>query len=129
VTLPDVADLHHPDGLYADPAQVTKLARFFQNANSGGVAASLVVKATSGLLLGLTVSSVSSQFIHVFDLAALPANATVPTLSFDITALTSRGVSWLSPRGFRNGIVVANSSTQHALTIGSANCIFDVQFL
>jgi hypothetical protein len=128
VTLPDVADLHHPDGLYADPAQVTKLARFFQNANSG-VAASLVVKATSGLLLGLTVSSTANQFIHVFDLAAVPANATVPALSFDITALTSRGVSWFSPRGFRNGIVVANSSTQHALTIGTATCIFDVQYL
>jgi hypothetical protein len=129
VTLPDVSDLRHPDGLYADPAQVTKLARFFQNANSG-VAASLVVKATSGLLAGFTVSSVSAQFIQVFDLAALPANAAVPVLSFEISALSSRSFAAMPfPRGFKNGIVIANSSTQHALTIGSANCIFDAQYL
>lgn len=129
MTLPDVADLTFPDGLYADPQKVTDLAKFYRSLNSG-VAASLVVKASAGLLIGFTVSSVSSQFVQVFDTEALPANATVPVLSFDITALTTRGVSWLPvPRGFRNGIVIANSSTQHALTIGSANCIFDAQYL
>jgi hypothetical protein len=123
MTLPPVNELRYGDGVYADPVQITELARFFNNANSQGVATSLVVKTSPGLLLGFTVSSVSSQFVHVFDLAALPANAAVPALSFD-------GVSWLSPRGFKNGIVIAASTTQHTLTIAvAANTIFDVQFL
>jgi hypothetical protein len=130
MTLPPVNELRYGDGVYADPVQITELARFFNNANSQGVATSLVVKTSPGLLLGFTVSSVSSQFVHVFDLAALPANAAVPALSFDVTALTTRGVSWLSPRGFKNGIVIAASTTQHTLTIAvAANTIFDVQFL
>jgi hypothetical protein len=130
VTLPPVNELRYGDGIFADPAQITELARFFNNASSQGVAASLVVKTSPGLLLGFTVSSVSSQFVQVFDLAAVPANTAVPTLSFDVTALTTRGVSWLSPRGFKNGIVIAASTTQHTLTIAvAANTIFDVQFL
>jgi hypothetical protein len=129
VTLPDVADLTRPDGLYSDPDKVTELARFFRSANVG-VAASIIVHTSPALLIGFTVSSVAAQFIQVFDALALPADTAVPTLSFAVAATNHLAVNYaLAPRGFRNGIVICNSSTQHAKTIGSADCIFDVQYL
>jgi hypothetical protein len=129
VTLPDVGELLRTDGLYPDPDKVTELARFFRSANSG-VAASLVVHTSPALLIGFTVSSVAAQFIQVFDALSLPADATVPTLSFAVAATNHLSVNYaLAPRGFRSGIVICNSSTQHAKTIGSADCIFDVQYL
>lgn len=130
MTLPDVADLTHAGGLYPDPEKITDLVRFLQNANSGGVAKSMIVKTSPGLLFGFTVSSVSAQFIQLFDAATLPADATVPTLSFPVDALKSLPVAYVSPRGFRNGIVICNSSTQHTKTLGAtADCIFDVQYI
>ncbi len=118
-----------PNGVYADPDEVTDLARFLNNANSRAVAASLVVKQNAGLCFGFTVSSVAAQFILVFDASSLPAESTVPLLSFPVAATSTIANAWIPPRGFRNGIVLCNSSTQHTKTIGSADCIFDVQFL
>jgi hypothetical protein len=129
MTLPDLTDLRYGDGIYSDPAQVTLLARQLNNANSRAVANSVIVKPDAGLLYGFTVSSVSAQFIQVFDLTAVPADGVVPLLSFAVTALQQLGVAWIPPRGFSNGIVLCNSTTQHTKTIGTANCIFDAQFL
>ena len=129
MTLPDVEALLYPDGTYADPVKITELALFLQNANSGKVASSLLVKTSPGLVFGFTVSSVSAQFIQVFDAEALPADTAVPTLSFAVAATSQLAVAWIPPRGFRNGIVLCNSSTQHTKTIGSADCVFDVQYL
>jgi hypothetical protein len=108
---------------------MAEAVRQLPSQNSGAVAASMVVKPTSGLLYGFTVSSVAAQFIQVFDLSALPANATVPLLSFPVAATSIVGANWIPARAFRNGIVLCNSSTQHTKTIGSADCIFDVQYL
>ncbi len=130
MTLPDLDDLRYGEGIYSDPVQVTELARQLNNANSRGVANSLIVKTSPGLLFGITVSSVTSQFILVFDATAVPAETTVPLISFDIAATSTKGIAWVPvPRGFSNGIVVCNSSTQHTKTIGTANCIFDCQFV
>ncbi len=130
MTLPDLDEIRYgPTGIYSDPDTVTDLARQLNNANSRAAAASLIVKTSPGLMFGFTVSSVAAQFIQVFDLAALPANAVVPMLSFPVAATSTVAVEFIPPRGFTNGIVLCNSSTQHAKTIGSADCIFDVQFL
>jgi len=129
VTLPDLTDIRYGDGIFSDPEAVTRLARQLNNANSRAAAASLIVKPDAGLLFGITVSSVTAQFIQVFDLTAVPADGVVPLLSFAVTATNQLGVAWIPPRGFNNGIVLCNSSTQHTKTIGSANCIFDAQFL
>lgn len=129
MTLPDLTDLRYAGGIYSDPTLVTELARQLPNANSRAVASSLVVKPDAGLLYGITVSSTSAQFIQVFDLTAVPADGVVPLLTFAVTATNQLGVAWIPPRGFSNGIVLCNSSTQHTKTIGTATCIFDAQFL
>jgi len=129
VTLPDLDKLKYEGGIFADPIQITELARMLQNANSRAQAASLVVKGSPGLLFGFTVSSTAAQWIQLFDAPTAPSNGDVPTLSLAVTAGAQIGVAWIPPRGCRQGIVVCNSSTQHTLTLGTATCIFDVQFI
>jgi hypothetical protein len=127
--LPSVAELTYADGNYADPSETTKLVRFFQNGNPGKVTASLVVVSRPALVFGFTVSSVAAQFVQLFDLEALPADTAVPTLSYPVAATNTVTRTWIPARAFRNGVVICNSSTQHAKTIGSADCIFDVQYI
>ena len=101
----------------------------FHNANSRGVANSLTVKTSNGLLFGFTVSSAVAQYVHLYDLTALPAEGAVPTLSWQVALGGYLGVEWVPPRYCEQRIVLCNSSTQHTNTIGSADCIFDVNFL
>jgi hypothetical protein len=129
MTLPDIREIVYGEGDYADPVLITKLGRILKNANSRAAAASLVISGNPSLLLGFTVSSTATQFLQIFDASAVPADTTVPLLVFALTAGAPLPVEWLSPRSFQNGIVMCNSSTQHTKTIGSANCIFDVQYI
>jgi hypothetical protein len=130
VSLLDFLDLRYQNGNYADPEKTTEIGRVLQNGTSVGVAASLVVVQRPALVFGFTVSSVAAQFIQIFDASALPANAAVPSLpSFPVGATSTIANVWIPPRAFRNGVVICNSSTQHTKTIGSADCIFDVQYL
>jgi hypothetical protein len=129
VSFPAVADLVYHDGVYFDPEKLTDIVRLLLNGNSGAVASSLVVKTSPGLLFGFTVSSIAAQFIQIFDASSLPANAAVPTAVFPVAATNQVSVAWNPPRSFRNGLVICNSSTQHTKTLGSADCIFDVQFV
>lgn len=129
MSFPYSADLVYEGGNTLDPDKITELVRLLSNANSGAVASSIVVKAAPGLLFGFTVSSIAAQFIQIFDASALPANTAVPTAVFPVAATNQVSVAWNPPRSFRNGLVICNSSTQHTKTIGSADCIFDVQFV
>jgi hypothetical protein len=122
-------ELFEPGSFHVDPDAMAEMVRQLPSQNSRGVAASIVVKPTSGLLYGFWVSSVAAQFILVFDLNAVPAAATVPLLSFPVAATSGVGANWIPPRAFRNGIVLANSSTQHTFTVGSADCLWDVNYL
>jgi len=127
--LTTLAGLFEPGGYHVNPQAMAEAVRELPSGNSNGVAASYVVKPTSGLLFGFTVSSIAAQFIQLFDLAAVPADTAVPTLVFKVAATTFLRVDYVTPRSFRNGIVICNSSTQHTKTVGSADCIFDVQYL
>ncbi len=130
MSLESLLDLRYGDGVYADPEAVTAIGRVLLNGNSYGEAASIIVCKRPALLCGFSASSVAAQYIQVFDASALPANAAVPLLSFVVGATSTASVSFLPyPRSFRNGIVLCNSSTQNAKTIGSADTIFDVQFI
>ena len=102
------------------------------NATTTAYAASLVAKATAGVLYGLTGhnSKGSAQFIQLHDAASLPADAAVPKVVFSVAASTSFFVDFAEfGRAFTVGIVVCNSSTGPTKTIGSADCWFDVQYV
>ena len=83
------------------------------------------------LVQGFTVYSTkgAAQFLCMFDADALPADTAVPIFSWPLAANNGVGFSW-APRGreFLAGLVLCNSSTDTAKTIGSADCLFDVQY-
>lgn len=95
------------------------------------LAASLIVKPGAGVLYGFTVTNTnaSSQFVQVFDAAAVPGDGAVPILAISVQGGNGTGFNWIPGRAFLVGIVLCNSSTQATKTIGSADCIFDAQYL
>ena len=123
------SDLLLPDDYRPDPASIEQISRAYQNANSYAAADSLIIKATSGLLFGFSATSTTAQFIQLFDAREVPADSAVPLLSFPITAAGVTNIVWVPGRAFVQGIVICNSSTQLTKTIGSADTIFDAQFL
>ena len=82
-------------------------------------------------LYGFMVSNTnaSSQFIQVFDLASLPADGTVPSILFQVSGSSDKGVQWLPARKLLQGLVMCNSSTAGTKTIGASDCFFDIQYL
>jgi hypothetical protein len=125
------SDLLLPDDYRPDPESIEQIARAYQNANSRGLANSLIVKATTGLLFGFTAVStnVAAQFIQLFDARTVPADTTVPLLSFPVAAANVAASVWVPGRAFVQGIVICNSTTQATKTTGAADTIFDAQFL
>lgn len=101
------------------------------NANPGALASSLIVKATHGYLYGFTVysSKGSAQWVLLFDSATLPANGQVPLLAFPVAATSQVSALWIPPRFFESGITLCNSTTDATKTLGSADCLFDVQYV
>ena len=101
------------------------------NASSIALAASLSVKSGAGYLCGFTVynSKSSAQFIQVFDARSLPANGSIPATVFTVAQTANLPVQWIPWRTFQNGCFLVNSSTAATLTIGSADCFFDAQYI
>lgn len=102
------------------------------NATTTANAASLVVKATAGLLYGLTGynAKTSAQFIQIHDAASLPADTAVPKVVFSVPASSNFSLDYGEyAKSFTTGIVICNSSTEATKTIGSADCWFDVQYV
>ena len=100
------------------------------NFNVGALRASVVVPGRL-VVYGFTVynSNAAAQFLAVFDASAVPATGAVPLFFAALPAHSPIGFDW-TPRGrqFQTGLVLANSSTDTSLTIGAADCLFDVQF-
>ena len=102
------------------------------NATTTAYATSKVVKASAGVLWGMTGynSKTSAQFIQVHDATALPAEAAVPVIVFTVPAASNFALDYGSHgRKFANGIVVCNSSTAQTKTIGSADIWVDAQYI
>ena len=102
------------------------------NATSTVLSKSLTVKSGQGLLFGFSVfnSNASTQFVLVFDANTVPANGATAIGVFPVATISTVGVSFGTPgRWFRQGIILANSSTEPTLTLGSADCFFDAQYV
>jgi hypothetical protein len=102
-----------------------------RNSTSTGYETNHVVKATPGTVYGLQGynSKASAQFIQLHDAASLPADAVVPAVTLAVPATSNFSVDFgVYGRTFATGIVICNSSTGPAKTIGSADCFFDVQY-
>lgn len=83
------------------------------------------------VVYGFTVynTKASAQYLCMFEADVLPADAAVPILSWPLGAHNGVGFDW-TPTGrfFGAGLVLCNSSTDASKTIGSADCLFDVQY-
>lgn len=102
------------------------------NATTGAYANTLVVKAGPALLFGLSGfnSKLSAQWIQIFDSSTVPANGAVPDVIITVPTVANFSADWIFPgRFFNQGIVVCNSSTGPTLTLGSADCWIDAQYL
>lgn len=98
--------------------------------SSIALAASLVGCGESCYLTAFTVlnTNAAAQFIQLHDSRTLPGNGAVPTVSFTVPGSSDKTVSYALPGlKFLAGVVIANSSTSATLTIGSADCFFNVQ--
>jgi hypothetical protein len=101
------------------------------NASTTAYAASLIVKASAGVLYIVTGfnSRSSGQFIQIFDSATLPADTSVPKVIFYVESNSNFSFDLgVYGRAFSSGIVVCNSSTGPTKKIGAADCWFDVQY-
>lgn len=101
------------------------------NAATAAYAASLVVKATSGILYGVSGynSKASAQFIQLHDAATLPADTAVPTDVITVPASSNFSIDFgVHGKAFNVGIVISNSSTGPTKTIGAADCWITARF-
>lgn len=84
------------------------------------------------ILVGFSVYSdnASSQYVQVFDTGrGVPSDGSVPAATFSVAANSPLGVYYgEAGRRCRNGVTICNSSTAATKTIGSADCLFDVQY-
>ena len=102
------------------------------NATTQVYVASLEIKRAPGRLYGLTGynSKGSAQFILIFDAVDLPVAGSIPKIILNVPTGANFAFDWgIFGRKFDAGIFICNSSTGPTLTIGSADCWFDVQFV
>lgn len=97
-----------------------------------------IAKSGAGVCFGLSGynSNAAQQFILIFDAARIPAAGATCVAMLQVPGTSNFSVSWSTSdgklaigRAFQRGLVVCNSSTAPTLTIGAADCWFDVQYV
>ena len=72
-------------------------------------------------------SNASGQFVQIHDTTSLPANGAIPKLVVWVSAVGPFSLdTGIFGKTFLNGIVICNSTTGPTLTIGAADCFFNV---
>ena len=102
------------------------------SATTAAYAASLVVKASAGTLLGFSGynSHTATVFIQVHDSASLPADTAVPKIVLAVPPTSNFSYDagqWGRP--FTTGIVICNSTTGPTKTIGGSTTWVDAQYI
>lgn len=98
---------------------------------TGGVVASLVVKANAGNLIKVKGwnNQAGTRYIQVFDATALPANGTIPLITHQVSGTSNFEFDCGEfGRPFTTGIVIATSTTATTLTVAAANILVDAQY-
>ena len=101
------------------------------NAQTSAYASNLVIKASAGVLFGVSGynSKSTAQFIQIHNTTSLPADASVPIVVFRAGPLSN--FSYSSDKFgkyFSTGITVCNSSTGPTKTVGSSDCWFTAEY-
>ncbi len=120
-----------PVTIASDQAAVPVSVAAPTNSTSAAYETNRVAKASTGTLWGLSGynSKTSAQFIQVHDAASLPADTAVPKVLITVPASSGFSIDFgTRGRAFTTGIVLCNSSTGPAKTLGAADCWFDVQY-
>jgi len=101
----------------------------YPTTSTNAAAASAVVTTSPARLYSISgYNNGAAQYIQLFDLTALPADTTVPLLSFPVGAQQWWYFDWQDGLPMTLGVVVCNSSTALTKTIGAADNQFVATF-
>jgi len=100
------------------------------NAKTSAYAASLVAKAGAGVVYGISgYNSGPAQFLQLHDAAALPTDAVAPTEVIAIPTASNFSIDFgVYGKKFILGLVICNSSTGPAKTIGAADLFITARY-
>ena len=97
---------------------------------SAAAEASSVAKASAGTAYGFSANSSAAGYIQFHNATSLPANTTVPFLTYPIAANETIAYDFgVYGERFSTGIVIAYSTTQQTLTIGGAVMLANVRYV
>lgn len=113
------------------PERLPLPAGYPRNRTSTAYGNSILVKSGVAKCFGFQgYNSGAAQFVLVFDAKDVPSAGAIPVLVIPVAATSLfSGYFGSIGRSFDHGIVLANSSTGPTLTIGAADCWFDVQYV
>jgi len=99
--------------------------------DSAAYVASQIAKAAPGTVFRISGynSKASAQFVQLHNAATLPADTAVPKIVFAVAATSNFDYNFGEKgRWCGTGIIVCNSSTGPAKTIGAADCWFNIEY-